>query len=372
MAECVLREMTHIHSPAGHSGGLEHAQHSARNSIMTIDSAQYYSCTYREMHHAQTNSKNPAMYRTEIRLRSYKLMLDHAYECFPCFSRDVITLRTNKLDTYDGRYVDITPEIWDKVIEWLETAQVTRRTLPDGQPVPSEVDRHDSSSIMAQFGVIVLQNDRSIRSYDIRNGDTIRLRVIPLTKKPIIYLYSPSDIDVSVKLSLIPEWSLWQIWRHFHLHQHPNRNQVPVDTFDPISSNLDDMDSVVIPVGKVAVYLERSLKALGLHTEARTSFITYWLPSFLKHEYIALRFVPQAAYERAASLSLTPQPDVVTRVCMLFKGIREEHLANWSNAQMQAERDVGWWVDVVGVDPVRAGDVTLFRVLEWGGTEVFD
>jgi hypothetical protein len=57
---------------------------------------------------------------------------------------------------------------------------------------------------------------------------------------------------------------------------------------------------------------------------------------------------------------------------MLFKGIRKEHFVNWSNAQMQAEKDFGWWVDVVGVDPVRAGDVTLFRVLEWGGTEVFN
>jgi hypothetical protein len=47
----------------------------------------------------------------------------------------------------------------------------------------------------------------------------------------------------------------------------------PADTFNPISSSLDDMDSVLIPVGKVAVYLDKSLKALGLHTEARTSFI---------------------------------------------------------------------------------------------------
>jgi hypothetical protein len=55
---------------------------------------------------------------------------------------------------------------------------------------------------------------------------------------------------------------------------------------------------------------------------------------------------------------------------MLFRGIPKEHLANWSKAQMQAERDVDWWVDVVGVDPARAGDATLFRVLEWGGMEV--
>ncbi|KAG1811215.1 uncharacterized protein BJ212DRAFT_1375659 [Suillus subaureus] len=55
---------------------------------------------------------------------------------------------------------------------------------------------------------------------------------------------------------------------------------------------------------------------------------------------------------------------------MLFKGICKEHLANWANAQMQAEKDVARWVDVVGVDPARAGDVALFRVLEWGWMEV--
>jgi hypothetical protein len=55
---------------------------------------------------------------------------------------------------------------------------------------------------------------------------------------------------------------------------------------------------------------------------------------------------------------------------MLFRGISKEHLENWSNAQMQAEKDVAWWVDVVGVDLARAGDMALFRVLEWGGMEV--
>ncbi|KAG1742153.1 hypothetical protein EDB19DRAFT_1907619 [Suillus lakei] len=233
-----------------------------------------------------------------------------------------------------------------------------------------------------------------------------------LGKKPVIYIYSPSDIDVSVKLSLTPEWSLsviypvvttkdhgqhleWNVRTHqdgsltenntgldvaylfweaetnpHAFPRSPASKPQPVDTFIPTASSLGDTDSVVIPVDKVASYLDKSLKALGLHTEARTSFITYWLPYILKHEYIALRFVPQSAYERAASLNISPQPDVVTRVFMLFRGISEEHLENWSNAQMQAEKDVTWWVDVVGVDPARAGDVALFRVLEWGGMEV--
>ncbi|KAG1736175.1 1,3-beta-glucan synthase component-domain-containing protein [Suillus occidentalis] len=52
------------------------------------------------------------------------------------------------------------------------------------------------------------------------------------------------------------------------------------------------------------------------------------------------------------------------------RGLDQGSTSNWSNAQMQAEKDVAWWVDVVGADPVRAGDVTSFRVLEWGGTEL--
>jgi hypothetical protein len=46
------------------------------------------------------------------------------------------------------------------------------------------------------------------------------------------------------------------------------------DVFSPTSSDLSDMDSVVISVEALPKYLDISLKALGLHTEARTSFIT--------------------------------------------------------------------------------------------------
>ncbi|KAG1795838.1 uncharacterized protein BJ212DRAFT_1409917, partial [Suillus subaureus] len=69
------------------------------------------------------------------------------------------------------------------------------------------------------------------------------------------------------------------------------------------------MDSIVIPVDKATVHLDKSLKVLGLHTEARTSFIrcatmrylgllnhkhvtkidmvhSYSLLSILKHEYM--------------------------------------------------------------------------------------
>jgi hypothetical protein len=83
-----------------------------------------------------------------------------------------------------------------------------------------------------------------------------------------------------------------------------------------------------------------------------------------------LRFLPQASYERAASLGVSPQPDVTTRIFMLFKGVPHAQLAYWTGAQSRARENVVWWTRVVGVDVAKAADVGLFRVLEWGGMEV--
>lgn len=407
------------------------------------------------------------------RHKSYKLMLDSACQHFPTIPRDAVTFQTNQLDICEGHYVDITAGTWDKIIDSLTFVEVTRAeiplpislppsdaraiSLPNNQSTLAQPQVNDRSSkndkvrvkLVLKSGDILpvtmkrskrvqslvdiaartegqcpttyrtvwdesrMDHARSIGSYDIEDGDFIYLYEEQVGGKPVIYLYSPSDVDVSVKLSLSPEWSFSAIYPVVTLKQEnrqhiewnvrthqdgnlterntgldvsylfweaetnsdafprpPASKSQSVDVFSPTSSTLGDTDSIVISVDKVTVYLDKSLKALGLHTEARTSFITYWLPSILKHEYIALRFVPQLAYERAASLSISPQPDVVTRVFMLFKGIRKEHLADWSHAQIQAEKDVSWWVDVAGVDLAKASDMVLFRVLEWGGMEV--
>jgi hypothetical protein len=85
---------------------------------------------------------------------------------------------------------------------------------------------------------------------------------------------------------------------------------------------------------------------------------------------VALRFVPQACYARAAPLDITPQPDVITRVFMLFKGVSVDFLPEWPNALAKTDIDVGFWADVVGVDLDKTLDAQLYRVLEWGGMEV--
>lgn len=47
-----------------------------------------------------------------------------------------------------------------------------------------------------------------------------------------------------------------------------------IETFIPNQPRIDGANSVVLQVEKVPHYLDASLKSLGLHTEARTSFIT--------------------------------------------------------------------------------------------------
>lgn len=143
-----------------------------------------------------------------------------------------------------------------------------------------------------------------------------------------------------------------------------------VSIFDPARPIVEPSNSVLLPLDKVTGYVDDVLGSLGLNTEARCSFITYWLPDWQRHEYIALRFLPQEEYETAAPLTVTPRPDVTTRVFMLFRGVAESRLDEWTNAKSKGDEDHSLWRDVVGVDLSKSQDPRLFRVVEWGGMEV--
>lgn len=96
----------------------------------------------------------------------------------------------------------------------------------------------------------------------------------------------------------------------------------------------------------------------------------YWLPAILRHKFVALRFVPQDAYEKSAQLDIHPKPDVITRIFMLFGGVHESQLSYWAEAQGRAKEEVSRWNSIVGTVKQRQGDGTLSRVLEWGGMEI--
>ncbi|KAG6840619.1 hypothetical protein C0991_005518 [Blastosporella zonata] len=232
----------------------------------------------------------------------------------------------------------------------------------------------------------------------------------PRLKKPVIYVFSPVEIDVSIYVTLDKDMKFTAVYPIVPVQKlHPQGEKILWDVHtgsdgtlveretglelsslfweadlnvrSSILSNpradsgsipgtwtLSDSNAVVLSIADINRYLEKALLSLGLHTEARTSFVTFWLPAFSSHKYIALRFMPQAEYSRIAPLGISPEPDVVTRVFMLFQGVRD--LEAWPSAQKRALDDVSLWTDVVGVDTAAALNKDLSRVLEWGAMEI--
>ncbi len=167
-----------------------------------------------------------------------------------------------------------------------------------------------------------------------------------------------------------------------------SEDPVEEGTLDPGRPHLGPENAVLLPTSDVPGYLYRELSKLGLvrgprptadirtpapaptssrtlHPESDDS--RYWLADLNAHQNIALRFVPQKEYARAAPLETEPAADVVTRVFMLFRGVSTAEAndeMHWASVQQEVN-----WASVVGIDP-RIGDANLLRVLEWGGMEV--
>ncbi|KAG6899209.1 hypothetical protein C0995_006648 [Termitomyces sp. Mi166 len=228
----------------------------------------------------------------------------------------------------------------------------------------------------------------------------------PRVKKPAIYVFSPTDIDVTVSVTLDRVMEFTAVYPivpiqklepqgekiQWDVHTSSDGSLLTRDTGLELSSLfweadlntsslsssrqgelpetwiLSDSNCVVLSVDDITGYLEKALRYLGLHTEARTSFVTFWLPSFLSHRYIALRFMPQTEYSRIAPLDIKPEPDVMTRVLMLFQGVKD--LEAWPWARKRARDDASYWAAIVGVDSAAAFNKDLSRVLEWGAMEL--
>ncbi|KAJ7025806.1 hypothetical protein C8F04DRAFT_1268793 [Mycena alexandri] len=232
-------------------------------------------------------------------------------------------------------------------------------------------------------------DDDTPESMEVEDGDDFLMYREQYGGKPVIHLYSPVEKEATVSLTLTRDRSFvrthldgtltelntgldvaylfWEAHTNHGIPMSPPASLTiapsdQVERFSRLTCDLSPVDSTLIAVGDLTTYLDKIPLALGLHIEARTSFIT-------SHKHTALRFAPQTTYETAAVLDITPTPDVVTRVFMLFKGVPADALGRWQDAKQKSD-DSQRWHSVVGVDVERAADAELFRALEWGGMEV--
>ena len=111
-------------------------------------------------------------------------------------------------------------------------------------------------------------------------------------------------------------------------------------------------EGFVVPGEASAAFLEEKLGAMGFTQTEQAEFITYWLPRLAVNDCNRIEFLTGADVDALMPLEITPAPDNILRVHMLFAAC---------DASLAAElppQDL----------PVLTR--TGFTVLEWGGSEL--
>lgn len=187
-------------------------------------------------------------------------------------------------------------------------------------------------------------------------------RVNPPTGKPVIYLYPEKQKNISVRLDFkgevtytYPEYKAG--WNVNALPDGTLKNLSDGSTHyylfwegNPDKKDWDFSEGFVVKGSETQAFLLEKLPALGLTLREYNDFITYWVPKLMYNPYNLIKFA-QGEYDDIAALDITPAPDTVLRVHMVWKAldapitVREQKLPS---------------------APKRRG----FTAVEWGGTEV--
>jgi hypothetical protein len=120
--------------------------------------------------------------------------------------------------------------------------------------------------------------------------------------------------------------------------------------WEGISNNKWNMSKGFVVKGSdTAKFLQEKLEYLGLTPKEYNEFIVYWLPILQNNKYNLITFAGED-YENIAKLDITPKPDSILRVMMLYRPL---------DRPIKIEEQIPKPFERKG-----------FTVIEWGGTEV--
>lgn len=181
--------------------------------------------------------------------------------------------------------------------------------------------------------------------------------------KPVIYLYPTHTEKITVKLSLpvgfrttLPAYNPATGWQ---VLAHPNGALTNLEDgkvypylfweSQPAPNFFRMNDGFVVAGGQTKRFLQKQLTVMGLDQDETDAFIAYWLPKMASHPYNLIHFAG-SDYTSYARLSVSPTPDSLLRIFMVFEPLQTKvKVAPQSFSPFH-----------------RHG----FTVIEWGGTEV--
>ena len=186
------------------------------------------------------------------------------------------------------------------------------------------------------------------------------IKFLPSTgAKPVIYLYPETETEVSVDLQLTGDFT-------FTYPQYNNGWKVTARPDGTILSNgkeysylfwegifedfpVDFKEGFVIKGSESAEFLQQVLSKMGLTPKEYNEFIVYWAPKMQENEYNKVYFAKEE-YEEAAKLTISPTPDSILRVFMVYEKAEEG--------------------TVLPPQKIESFERKGFTVVEWGGRQV--
>jgi hypothetical protein len=188
-----------------------------------------------------------------------------------------------------------------------------------------------------------------------------------VTEKPVIYLYPEAETDVNVRLDYdgdltctYPEYgSGWNVTAFPGGKIYDTVTERYYDyLFWEGTRSFDSYEFrnyACVAREDTAEFLESYLEASGLNDSEIDDFISYWLPRLQASPYNLISF-PNEEYNEWAKLDVSPKPDTVIRVYMVFTPVAEP-------------------VDVPASDALTMPSGTErrgFTVVEWGGSVLYN
>jgi hypothetical protein len=184
----------------------------------------------------------------------------------------------------------------------------------------------------------------------------------PVKEKPVIYLYPSTPTAVNVKVLIgknqlthtYPKYNPATGWQ---VMAQPNGDLVDVHTkkeYYALFWEAQDEQKFQLSEGfsvagsQTADFLDAKLAELGLNRREANEFIMYWLPRMENNPYNTIHFAAES-YTNAYPLEISPRPDALIRVFMVFQPTNEP-------VKIPAQ---------TFETPKRKG----FTVVEWGGSE---
>ena len=181
-----------------------------------------------------------------------------------------------------------------------------------------------------------------------------------VAEKPVIYLYPETETDVHVELDFNGELTCtypayengWNVTAtpDGTLTDETGREYYAL-YWEGVTDTAFDLSAGFCVAGNdSAAFLEEKLAILGLSDREANEFIMYWLPKMQENAYNLVSFQFET-YTETAELTVTPTPDTVIRVYMVYKPL---------------DKDIEIPEQILPETPARNG----FTVVEWGGTKL--